>query len=66
MNQVSENINFTYPICHFLMAKKFVDKSGCEKSEDALYVNRDLSRVEPLILYEFRLLKLQNKGHTVT
>ena len=35
----------TYPICHIFISKKsvdksgFVDKSGCDKSEDALYFN---------------------------
>ena len=34
----------SYPICHFFMAKKYVDKSGsgeksgCHKLEDALYL----------------------------
>ena len=35
----------TYPICHIFISKKsvdksgFVDKSGCDKSEDALYTD---------------------------
>ena len=34
----------SYPICHIFIFKKsvdksgFVDKSGCDKSEDALYI----------------------------
>ena len=44
------------PDLSFFVAKKsvdisgFGDKSGCDKSEDALYINRYLSKVEPLIL----------------
>ena len=37
--------SFRFPSCHIFMGKKtrdkagFGDKSGCDKSEDALYIN---------------------------
>ena len=56
MNEADLSINFflksfRFPICHIFVAKKtwdksdFGDKSGCDKSEDTLYVKMKLRKI---------------------
>ena len=52
----------TYPICQFFISKKSVDKSGVEKSEDALYLILIDKNVQ---LFDVNFVKQICKDNTV-